>query len=73
MVDPQAGARCAIRDTRAPDAERYHWTVAIIGEPALVATGRTGELGEARSLAEGALRAYAENGGLASYRRGVIG
>jgi hypothetical protein len=35
--------------------------------------GRTGELGEARLHAEKALHAYAECGGLASYRRGAIG
>jgi hypothetical protein len=33
MVDPEIGARCTIRDTRAADAERYHWTVSIVGEP----------------------------------------
>ena len=53
--------------------ERYHWTVTVVGEPAPVAAGRTGEPAEARSHAEKALHAYAEHGGLASYRRGAIG
>ena len=73
MVDPQSGARCAIRDTRVAGGERYHWTVTVVGEPAPVAAGRTGEPAEARSHAEKALHAYAEYGGLASYRRGAIG
>jgi hypothetical protein len=53
--------------------ERYHWTVTVVGEPAPVAAGRAGEPVEARSCAEEALHAYAECGGLASYRRGAIG
>jgi hypothetical protein len=56
MVDPQSGARCAIRDTRVAGGERYHWTVAVVGEPEPVASGRTGEPGEARSQAEAALK-----------------
>jgi hypothetical protein len=52
MVDPQSGARCAIRETRGPGAERYHWTVTVVGEPD---PGRTGELAEAHSQAEAAL------------------
>jgi hypothetical protein len=55
MVDPGCGARCAIRDTRVAGGERYHWTVTVVGEPAPVASGRTGELAEARSQAEEAL------------------
>jgi hypothetical protein len=50
MVDPGRGARCAIRDTRASGPDRYHWTVTVFGEPDPMAAGRTGELGEARSL-----------------------
>ena len=38
MVDPQSGARCAIHDTRTAGAERYHWTVTIVGEPEPVDT-----------------------------------
>ena len=52
MVDPESGARCAIRDTRAAGAERYHWTVTVIGKPGPVAAGRTGDAAEARSQAE---------------------
>jgi hypothetical protein len=58
MVDPPSGARCAIRDTRAAGEERYHWTVAVVGEPELVAAGRSAELAEARSQAEAALAGY---------------
>ena len=29
MVDPQSGARGAIRDTGAPEAECYFWTVTV--------------------------------------------
>ena len=50
MVDPGRGARCAIRDTGAPGEVRYHWTVTVFGGTDPVAAGRTGELGEARSL-----------------------
>jgi hypothetical protein len=51
MVDPQSGARCAIRDTGAPEAECYFWTVTVFGYHQ-VAAGRTGELAEARSQAK---------------------
>ena len=73
MIVVRSGARCAIRDTRVAGGERYHWTVTVVGEPAPVAAGRTGEPAEARSHAEKALHAYAEYGGLASYRSGAIG
>ena len=73
MVDPDSGVRCAIRDTGAAGADRYHWTVALFGEPDPVAAGRTGELGEARSRAEGSLLAYAEGSKVPTYGRGVIG
>src|SRR5205823_1430857 len=46
MVDPRSGARCAIRDTRAADEERYYWTVTVIGEPDPVATARIGDIGD---------------------------
>jgi hypothetical protein len=55
MVDPERGARCAIRDTGAPGDGRYHWTVTVFGEADPVSAGRTAELGEARSRAEAAL------------------
>jgi hypothetical protein len=57
FVDPNSGARCAVRDTGASGAERYYWTVSAFGEHQ-VAEGRTGELTEARSQAEAALAAY---------------
>ena len=48
-----------------PGPDRYHWTVTAFGEPDPVASGRTAELAEARSRADEALHACAENGGLA--------
>jgi hypothetical protein len=57
MVDPERGLRCAIRDTGATGSGRYHWTVTVFGDTDPVASGRTGELGEARALAEVALTA----------------
>jgi hypothetical protein len=53
MVDPGRGARCGIRDAAAFD------------EPDPMAARRTAELAEARSRADEALHACAENGGLA--------
>jgi hypothetical protein len=50
IIDPGCGRRCAITDTGAPGEGRYHWTVTVFGETEPVAAGRTGELGEARSL-----------------------
>jgi hypothetical protein len=55
MVHPQSGARCAIRDTRAAGAARYHWTVSVTGKPNPVAAGRTSARPKARSQAEAAL------------------
>jgi hypothetical protein len=57
LVDPGCGARCAIRDTGAPGAERYFWTVTAFGGHA-VAAGRTGEVAEARLQAEVALAVH---------------
>jgi hypothetical protein len=65
MVDPDCGARCAIRDAGARGKDRYHWTVTVFGDTDPLAAGRTGELAEARSRADEALHACAENGGLA--------
>jgi len=73
MVDPGRGARCAIRDTGAPGEGRYHWTVTVFDETDPVAAGRTAELAEARSQADEALHACAENGGLASLRNCAVG
>jgi hypothetical protein len=63
MVDPGSAARCTIRDTRGKGAERYYWTVTVIGETEPVAAGRSEELTEARSQAEKALRIYVVGGG----------
>lgn len=57
FVYPTSGARCAVRDTGAPGATRYLWTVTVFGEHQ-VAEGRTRQLTEARSLAEAALKEY---------------
>jgi hypothetical protein len=59
MVDPECHARCAIRDTRARGANRFHWSVTVLGRDYPIVAGRTGELAEARSLGEMALGAYA--------------
>jgi hypothetical protein len=58
LVNPECGARCAVRDTGADGEKRFHWTVTILGRSRAVAAGRTGESAEARSLAEAALSAY---------------
>jgi hypothetical protein len=58
MVDPESGARCAIRDSRSPGAERYLWTLTGLGSHQLAA-GCTGDLAAARSRAEAALAGYA--------------
>jgi hypothetical protein len=48
----------------APGPDRYNWTVTLFGgQTDPIAAGRTAELGEARSRAEGALHGYAEGGG----------
>jgi len=57
FVDPDSGARCAVRDTGAIGAERYYWTVSAFGERQ-VAEGRTEELTEARAQAEAASIEY---------------
>ncbi len=57
FVDPESGARCAVRDTGALGAERYYWTVSAFGDHQ-VAAGRTEELTDARSQAEAALVAF---------------
>jgi hypothetical protein len=58
MVSPELSARCAVRDTRAPGAERFRWTVAVLGQLDPVAEGRAESRAEARSLAEAAVTAY---------------
>jgi hypothetical protein len=59
MVDPDCGARCAIRYTGTAGEDCYHWTMTLLGEPDPVAGGRTGWPAEARSKAEEALAGYA--------------
>ena len=61
MVDPASGARGIIRDTCADGAYRFHWSVIPSEESLPIAAGRTGGLARARSIAEEALRAYAED------------
>jgi hypothetical protein len=58
MVSPERSARCAVRDTRAPGADRFRWTVAVLGQLDPVAEGRTKDRAEARLLAEAAVAAY---------------
>jgi hypothetical protein len=61
MVSPEVGARCAVRDTRAPGADRFRWTVAMLGQLDPVAEGRAKSRGEARLLAEAAVATYSAN------------
>ena len=61
MVDPRNGARAVVRDTRS-NAGRFLWNVLPAGEMHPVSEGRTSDLARALSLAEAALRAYAETG-----------
>ena len=55
FVDPECGARCAVRDTGAAGSQRYLWTVTLSRHVNPVALGRTADLAEARWLAEAAL------------------
>ena len=61
IVEPECRARGIIRDTRAAGVDRFHWSVVPPNQPRPVAEGRTGEIARARSVAEAALRAYAED------------
>jgi hypothetical protein len=61
MFDHASGARAIIRDTCADGAYRFHWSVIPSEESLPIAAGRTGGLARARSIAEEALRAYAED------------
>jgi hypothetical protein len=60
MVSPDCSARCAVRDTRAPGADRFLWTVAVLGQLDPVAEGRAKDRAEARMQAEAAAAAYFE-------------
>jgi len=57
LVEPDSGARCAVRDIGSPGSGRYLWTVQVFGDRQLT-EGRSGELVEARSQAEAALACY---------------
>jgi hypothetical protein len=61
MLSPDCSARCVVRDTRAPGADRFRWSVAVLGQLDPVAEGRTENRVEARSLAEAAVAAYFAN------------
>jgi hypothetical protein len=60
MVDPDRRARCSVRDTRAAGSGRFLWGVTRLGRFRTIASGRAGNLAEARQLAEAALRTYAD-------------
>jgi hypothetical protein len=60
MVDPRDGARAVIRDTNS-DAGRFLWSVLDAGDVHPISEGRTDDLARAQSIAEAALRAYAES------------
>ena len=74
MVSPDCSARGSVRDTRAPGADRFRWTVAVRGQLDPIAEGRAENRVEARSLAEAAVAAYfagrAEPSGGGSVRDG---
>jgi hypothetical protein len=74
MVSPDCSARGSVRDTRAPGANRFRWTVAVLGQLDPIAEGRAENRVEARSLAEAAVAAYfagrAEPSGGGSVRGG---
>jgi hypothetical protein len=55
LVDPECQPRGVIRDTRARGADRFHWSVVVPEQSHTVATGHTGNIARARSLAEVAL------------------
>ena len=58
LVSPERSARCAVRDTRVPGADRFRWTVTVLGQLEPVAEGWAENRTEARSLAEAAVAAY---------------
>jgi hypothetical protein len=70
MVDPRNGARAVIRDTSA-DAGRFLWSVLAEGEMDPMSEGRADHLAQALSIAEAALRAYAETNGTAARHAGA--
>jgi hypothetical protein len=65
VVDPRNGARVVIRDTGA-DAGRFLRSVLAPDQVEPMSDGRTEDIAQAQSLADTALRAYAENRPLAT-------
>jgi len=61
IFHPASSARAIIRDTCADGAYRFHCSVIPSEESLPIAAGRTGGLARARSVANEALRAYAED------------
>jgi hypothetical protein len=57
FVDPQSGARIAIRDTGPDGTGRFLWTVMVFDEHQ-IAEGRAAAAAEARLQAEAALATY---------------
>ncbi len=57
-VSPERSARCTVRDTRAPGAGRFRWTVAVLGQLGPVAEGQVKDRAGARLLAEAAVAGY---------------
>jgi hypothetical protein len=57
FVDPQSGARIAIRDTGPDGADRFLWTVTVFDEHQ-IAEGRTHDAAQARLQAEAVIAAY---------------
>jgi len=58
VVNPEYRTLCAIRDTGASGADRFHWSTTIPGADPPVAAGHTGELARAWALTAVAFRAY---------------
>ena len=65
MVDPRNGARAVIRDTGS-DPGRYLWGVLPSGDMQPLSEGRTGDLEQAKSIAEAAFRTYMANPAVAA-------
>ena len=73
MVNPESRTRCAVRDTGANGADRFQWSVTVLGQSHPVAAGHSAELARARSLAAVALRAYVADWREILERRGAEG
>jgi len=73
MVNPESRTRCAVRDTGANGADRFQWSVTVLGQSHPVAAGHSAELARARSLAAVALRTYVADWREILERRGAEG